>query len=307
MKNLLMFGVFVSLRFLINAQTVTDIDGNVYNTVTIGTQVWMAENLKVTHYSDGTPVACFINTWESAYWWYNDDSTTYAQTYGALYNSVAANRGSVSRNTSGIQGVCPTDWHVPSLAEWTVLIDYLGGAEVAGGKLKETGTTHWSSPNTGATNETGFTALPGGMWINAIDSIIYSDIGNDGNWWSCTMGTMVGVESLHLNYNISDAVQHILLSGGISVRCLKDNNTSIPNSINSEEVIFYPNPATEKLFIKNGNYTNRIIMIFDLQGKQVLSKQMDSNPIDISNLEKGINVIKLVGSENVIITKFIKE
>ena len=72
-------------------------------------------------------------------------------------------------------------------------------------------------------------------------------------------------------------------------------------------MIFYPNPATEKLYLKNSNYANSIIMIFDLQGKQVLSKQMDSNPIDISNLEKGIYVVKLVGSENVLITKFIKE
>jgi uncharacterized protein (TIGR02145 family) len=142
---------------------VTDGDGNVYNTVTIGTQIWMKGNLKTMKFNYGTSIPNVTDntTWagltSAAYCWYNNDAATYKTTYGALYNwyavDVASNDG---------KNVCPAGWHIPSDAEWTTLTDYLGGASVAGSKLKETGTTHWLSPNTGATNESGFTALPGG-------------------------------------------------------------------------------------------------------------------------------------------------
>ena len=138
--------------------TVTDTDGNVYHTVIIGEQVWMSENLKTTKYRNGNPIPKVSDgtTWSNhsigAYCNYNkyeDNSTT----YGRLYNWYAVND---SRN------IAPTGWHIPSDAEWTTLTTYLGGECVAGGNLKETGITHWQSPNTGATNKTGFTALPGG-------------------------------------------------------------------------------------------------------------------------------------------------
>jgi uncharacterized protein (TIGR02145 family) len=133
-----------------SSTTVTDFDGNVYNTITIGSQVWMAENLKTTHYSDGTaiPLVTGNSNWDTltatskAYCWYNDDVINKA-TYGALYTWAAAMNGaaSVTTNPSGVQGVCPTGWHLPSDAEWTQLTDYLGGTGVAGGKLKESGQT----------------------------------------------------------------------------------------------------------------------------------------------------------------------
>jgi uncharacterized protein (TIGR02145 family) len=142
----------------VETNTVTDIDGNIYHTVTIGTQVWMVENLKTTKYRNGDPIPNVTgNAWAAlttgAYCWYNNDAATYKATYGALYNWYAV---ADSRN------IAPTGWHVPTDAEWTTLTTFLGGESVAGGKLKETGTNHWTSPNTGATNETGFTALPGG-------------------------------------------------------------------------------------------------------------------------------------------------
>jgi uncharacterized protein (TIGR02145 family) len=138
--------------------TLTDVDNNTYKVVKIGTQVWMAENLKTTRYNDGSaiPLVTDNTEWNNlttpGYSWYNNDSATYAQTYGALYNWYTVETGNL----------CPTGWHVPSDAEWTTLTDYLGGEAIAGGKLKETGTAHWDSPNTGATDETGFTAFPGG-------------------------------------------------------------------------------------------------------------------------------------------------
>jgi uncharacterized protein (TIGR02145 family) len=137
---------------------VTDTDGNVYHTVIIGTQEWMVENLKTRRFNDGSaiPLVASSSAWPTlttaGYCWYNNDSAANSATYGALYNWFAVNAGKLA----------PTGWHVPSDSEWNVLITYLGGESVAGGRLKEAGTVHWNSPNAGATNEFGFTALPGG-------------------------------------------------------------------------------------------------------------------------------------------------
>ena len=142
-----------------NNKTVTDIDGNIYKTVTIGSQVWLAEDLKTTKYNDGTPIPYvtdkeeWINTKSGAYcwncWYCKDESND--SIYGALYNWYA------------ITGkLCPVGWHVSTDQDWETLIDYCGGWEIAGGKLKEVGTIHWESPNLGATNEFGFTAIPFG-------------------------------------------------------------------------------------------------------------------------------------------------
>ncbi|MEQ9412714.1 MAG: fibrobacter succinogenes major paralogous domain-containing protein, partial [Cyclobacteriaceae bacterium] len=154
---------------------VRDFDSNFYNTIKIGNQVWMAENLKTTHYADGTPIPYVsgesnwdaLTTTSKAYCWYDDDINN-KNTYGALYTWSAAMKDATSAtaNPSGVQGVCPTDWHLPSDAEWTELINYLGGPSIAGGKLKEAGLLNWLSPNEAATNESHFTALPGGYRVN---------------------------------------------------------------------------------------------------------------------------------------------
>ncbi|MBL7124087.1 MAG: fibrobacter succinogenes major paralogous domain-containing protein, partial [Actinobacteria bacterium] len=198
------------------ADIVTDIDGNVYHTVTIGTQVWMVENLKVTHYRNGDPIPNVTDgtQWESlktgAYCSYNNDVNN-AITYGSLYNWYAVND---SRN------IAPEGWHVPTNAEWETLEMYLGGS-VASGKMKETGITHWNSPNTGATNESGFTALPGG----------YRDyygpfylIGYDGFWWSATKSSDPYTWHRLLSYDSSSIGRYGSFSGelGCSIRCLRD-------------------------------------------------------------------------------------
>jgi uncharacterized protein (TIGR02145 family) len=200
----------------LQAQTVKDIDGNVYTSVTIGNQVWMAENLKTTKYNDGTaiPLVADDKAWEAlttpAYCWYNNDATANKKTYGALYNWYTVNT----------KKLCPTGWHVPSDAEWTTLTTNLGGESVAGGKLKETGTTHWQSPNMGATNETGFTALPGGYRNNYGP---YNDIGYYGYWWSATEANATYAWYRHLSYANSYVYRNYFNKHyGFSVRCLRD-------------------------------------------------------------------------------------
>jgi len=138
-----------------------DIDGNVYETIQIGDQLWMAENLKTTHYNNGDEIPYpsnedFGSFDEGQYGVYDNDPSN-ADVYGNLYNFAAVDDD---------RGLCMEGWHVPSDGEWTVLTDYLGGSSVAGGKMKEEGLDHWNSPNTGATNESGFTGLPAGYRYN---------------------------------------------------------------------------------------------------------------------------------------------
>ena len=204
-------------------------DGNVYKIITIGDQVWMAENLaylpSVNMVADGS-----VDAAGSYYYVYGYDGTNVADakatdnyaTYGVLYNWTAAMDGEASSTTnpSGIQGVCPAGWHLPSDAEWTELTDYLGGTSVAGGKLKETGTTHWASPNTGATNETGFTALPGGY---RYFSGSFLDFGYSGYWWSATEYDASDAWDRAMLYNYGDVGSYYdNKEVGFSVRCVRD-------------------------------------------------------------------------------------
>ena len=199
---------------------ITDSEGNSYKTVTIGTQTWMAENLKVSKYSDGTTIPNIIDNaqWSQlttdAWSYYNNDAANNAK-YGKLYNWYA-----VSKTTNGNKNVCPTGWHVPTDAEWKVLTDYLGGDSIAVGKLKEVGTTSWKSPNTGATNTSLFTGLPGGYRGSSGND--YS-IGGSGNWWSSTEGNALNAWYRTLTFNDGDASRDDSGKGnGLSVRCLRD-------------------------------------------------------------------------------------
>jgi len=206
-----------------------DGDNNNYPVVTIGTQTWMAENLKTTKYNDSTviPLVTDNTAWDNlgyedkAYCYYRD-SSSYANTYGALYTWAAAINGTTGsdNNPSGLQGVCPNGWHLPSDAEWKELTDYLGGSSVAGGKMKEVGTTHWDSPNTGATNESGFSALPGGSrGYNGG----FSFLGPNAAFWSATEASSSCALSRHLSYYYSGVNWAGDGKGsGFSVRCVKN-------------------------------------------------------------------------------------
>ncbi len=196
--------------------SVSDIDGNTYSTVTIGTQVWMKENLKTTKYNDNTAIPLIADdlTWgfrlSPGYCWLSNDAATYKETYGALYNWYTVNAGKL----------CPTGWHVPSDSEWITLTTYLGGINFAGDKLKEIGTSHWASPNSGATNESGFTALPGGY---RSEGGPFGTTGSIGYWWSSSVKSngnpmawqMSSMYSYVYNYDTTKKF-------GLSVRCLKD-------------------------------------------------------------------------------------
>jgi uncharacterized protein (TIGR02145 family) len=195
--------------------TVSDIEGNIYRTIQIGTQIWMAENLKTTTLKNGIaiPNVILLIDWNNlttpAFCWYNND-IAYKNAYGALYNWYTVNTNQL----------CPTGWHVPTDSQWSTLITYLGGESVAGGKLKEIGTAHWISPNTDATNETGFTALPGGD--HGILKVDFINIGNTGSWWSSTI-IKVPAYFVSISYNNSSVIQGTSdLGKGRSVRCLKD-------------------------------------------------------------------------------------
>ena len=194
-----------------------DIDGNEYATVIIGNQVWMSENLKVTKYRDGTAIPTGLsnseweNTTSGAYAVY-DNNETHADTYGYLYNWYAVDD---SRN------IAPDGWHVPTDDEWTTLTDYLGGTSVAGGKMKETGTSHWNSPNTGATNESGFTAFPGGYRLD--NDGYYGSIGSFGYFWSSSESSSYYAWERELYYYSSEVYRYDDdKRSGFSVRCVRD-------------------------------------------------------------------------------------
>lgn len=222
------YGDALSFTTLEEITGVVDADGNVYTTVTIGSQVWLGENLRTTKYSDGTPIPSVSNNTD----WSNLSTPGYAvyphanidgldsdeevlNAYGALYNGFAVETGNL----------CPTGWHVPTDAEWSTLTEYAGGASVAGGKLKSIRTSpedhpRWVNPNTGATDEYGFTAVPGGNRVN-FDGSFYN-VGNYGNWWTSTVeGTTLWV--YYMGYydaavgRANDPKKH-----GYSVRCIMD-------------------------------------------------------------------------------------
>jgi uncharacterized protein (TIGR02145 family) len=200
--------------------SITDAEGNSYKTVYIGTQQWMAENLKVSKYSDGTTIpnitdnTQWSNLTTGAWAYYNNDAANNTK-YGKLYNWYA-----VSPTTNGNKNVCPTGWHVPTNAEWTILTDYLGGENVAGGKMKEVGSSSWSSPNTDATNTSLFSALPGG---HRTSDGYYNFIGSLGYWWSSTESNAYYAWFRELNYYHGTAGRHDFNKEyGFSVRCLRD-------------------------------------------------------------------------------------
>lgn len=191
---------------------IIDIDNNRYEIVKIGSQLWMAENLRTTRFNDGTPIDLVTDdvTWQSlstpAYTWYENTSSP----YGALYNFYVV-------QASG--NVCPAGWHVPSQTEWSTLTTYLGGISVAGGKMKETGLAHWVGTTPETTNSSGFTALPGGL-----RGALFDDYGLRGHYWSSTVsahgfplaqGLISGLNQIYTESSLS-------FKNGLSIRCVRD-------------------------------------------------------------------------------------
>ena len=196
--------------------SVTDQDGNIYATIVIGSQEWMAENLRTTTYANGDliPNVTDNTQWfslNSGAWAHYDNDSQYEYPYGKFYNGYAV---ADSRN------ICPTGWHVPTDAEWTLLTDYLGGESIAGGKMKSTGTQYWQNPNTYATNESGFSDLPGGARDNG--GLCYG-IGLNGFWWCASEVNAYGAYYRLLYHDYGNVYKSDALMGnGFSVRCLRD-------------------------------------------------------------------------------------
>jgi uncharacterized protein (TIGR02145 family) len=274
------------------SQSVTDYDGNEYATLVIGTQVWMGENLKSLHYSDGTVIngVCSYN---------NSDSL--AEIYGRLYRWEAAMRGAASSNLipSGVQGVCPAGWHLPSYDEWGILLDQFGGEFEAGAKLKEADTTHWMPPNTGATNASGFTALPGGYRANPDGS--FQVLGYTGFWWTSYKESGYVYEVL-----MGNEVPYAIRMGSyiapeynyedVSVRCLKNSGaTGVQNHDLMEPFGIYPNPSKDMVTIQLANSLEMDLTIYSLSGKvmiQQLLSQLETS-IDISSLPAGVYILSV--------------
>jgi uncharacterized protein (TIGR02145 family) len=199
-----------------NTEIVTDIDGNVYHTISIGAQVWMTENLKTTKYNDGTEIPFIVAAAEAwhelnspGYCWYNDD-VTHKETTGALYNWHALNTGKL----------CPKGWHIPTDKEWSTLAAFLGGETVAGGKMKAAGTAFWPYPNAGATNSSGFTALYSSF--RGKSGFIPSGNGTL-LFWSSTAHDDADAWAWYLRFdNEAFGRNHGGKYHGFSVRCLKD-------------------------------------------------------------------------------------
>ena len=216
------------LVFTTRTGTVSDVEENIYYTQTIGNQIWMAENLRTKKFNNNSdiPLITSNTAWAAlttpGCCWYNNSESTYKNTYGAMYNWYSVNTGNL----------CPTGWHVPTDNEWVILINFLGGENIAGLKLKEAGTDHWIGTNTG-TNESGFTALPGGFraslqgafWphniIYSINDYVYND--REGLWWSSTGYNSTFAEMVLIGNKVDKVVRLPEPNGsGISVRCIKN-------------------------------------------------------------------------------------
>lgn len=197
----------------------TDIEGNMYNTALIGSQVWMTSNLKTIRYNDDTAIhgvtdnSTWITLSTPAYCWYKNNELAYDPKYGALYNWFAVNTGKL----------CPAGWHIPSEDEWTILADYMGGEYYAGGRLKEQGTGHWVTPNYGASNSFGFSALPGG-YRTGLTTGSFRAMRYIGWWWASTESDTRWARSRTLAFDATEiALGKGVKTNGYSVRCLKDN------------------------------------------------------------------------------------
>ena len=313
--------IFLVLTISSYSQTpgngVTDIDGNQYNSVIIGTQEWMKENLNVSKYSDGTIIpqvtdpTQWANLTTGAWCYYNNDPANGA-IYGKLYNwyAVAGIYDSASLNDPSLRKqLAPQGWHIPSDAEWTILTDFLGGTSIAGGKMKSTGiiedvTGLWYSPNTDATNESGFTGLPAGFRYPS------GNLGPTGGftlWWSLSEFSTADTWARSLRYDNGGAGRASYSQrGGFSVRCI--NNIALNNqSFNTNSFNIFPNPAKDQITIDLGTNSNAIgwsYKIVNTLGQEVLNGVLSSqqNIIELNIIKgQGVYFVKIYDSSNTLL------
>lgn len=283
-----------------HSQIVTDYDGNVYATVTIGTQVWMKENLKVTHYQNGDSIAevrdstDWINQTSGSWCYFNNDSANGSE-YGLLYNGYSV---------TDPRGIAPIGWHMPSDAEWKSLEMYLGMPQATtnltdwrganeGAMLKELDTIHWKWPTgNAATNSTGFTAFGSG-WRDHFNPPGYTsfvNLTNTGQWWTSTLyNTELWMRNLCV-YHTDIYRTHYPKQHGCAIRLIKDFSTGM-NEINEDaEFKIFPNPASTTLNIQINILAKAQLKIINALGQEIMSKLLHNgkNIIDVSQLDNGI-------------------
>ncbi len=284
------------------AQTVTDYDGNVYDTVMIGSQAWLKQNLKVTHYRNGVPVPgvaggtvwAGLTTGTRCY--YDNDSAAYASVYGTLYNWYVINNPN---------GICPYGWHVPGDAEWTETENFLGGSIIAGGKMKEAGTQHWLSPNTGATNSSGFTGLPGGMLGT---SFTFSAMFENGLWWTSTPQGPGAAWSRYLWYLFAGVDRNPTPKTiALSIRCVRDPGVGFEEN-EDRKIRLYPNPSQHWITVEWDAGRDAGLEIIDAFGRSVMQTRMTGKVIrlDIGVLSPGVYILRLQSGDRTFQEKLLK-
>lgn len=325
MKKKILLLTILTLSFLqINAQTITDFDGNIYNTVVIGNQIWMQENLRTTHFRNGISIPKVSNstTWYNlfntggvAMCFYDNDSAANASYYGALYNWHAAHSGN---------NLCPADWHVPTDAEWTTLTDYLqnngyafqGTAFAIAKSMADTSgwTTNGTAGNVGnnqsTNNSSFFSAVPGG---NRSEYGTYTNLLSSAYWWTYTASTSFDAWNRSMNYNSAYLSRNaVKKEKGAAVRCICDFlTTDVPYHNKNQEVSVYPNPSNGIITVAMAEESNYAwVDVLNVCGKVILTEDFNNQAqitIDFTKYAKGLYFIKVRKSSGVIVKKILIE
>ena len=299
----------------------TDIDGNLYNSVIIGTQEWVKENLNVSRYNDGTIIpqvtdpTAWGNLTTGAWCYYNNDAAN-GLIYGKLYNyyAVAGIHDTISSTPNKV--LAPIGFHVPTDTNWTTLTDYLGGFLVAGGEMKEIGTAHWMSPNTGATNSSGFTGLADGYrWYHGSDG----GMGLYANWWSSTLYTNITTNTVsvwirHMDHdNAAISKNDALKEFGFSVRLLNDtlfsdSPTNI-ETIEAKKINIYPNPTNGDFTITGLELVGTVssLSLTDMNGKVVKVLDTKATKFSMASLKPGVYFLNIISGNKQEVLKIVKE
>ena len=299
----------------------TDIDGNLYNSVIIGTQEWVKENLNVSKYNDGTIIpqvtdpTAWGNLTTGAWCYYNNDATN-GLIYGKLYNyyAVAGIHDTIASTPNKV--LAPIGFHVPTDTNWTTLTDYLGGFLVAGGEMKEIGTAHWMSPNTGATNSSGFTGLADGYrWYYGTDG----GMGLYANWWSSTLYTNITTNTVsvwirHMDHdNAVISKNDALKEFGLSVRLLNDtlfsdSPTNI-ESIEAKKINIYPNPTNGDFTITGLELVGTVssLTLTDMNGKVVKVLDTKATKFSMASIKPGVYFLNIMSGNKQEVLKIVKE